>query len=239
MYSDAETALTILPTTKWTDVVPQKTCIRELLTNSHIRAIIPDIDMIAEDVRMKVLELQYTPVPVPLDEDFLAALAAYTHDLQQPEKRGNVYYELNQMLRERGTAKRALLMKTWAVYMYYMMVGLGRLPDFKGVCWRGYNHGTRATITSEYTVGRPIQWGAFTSVSTDKSAAKMFAPDSRVIFKITVTSGRDINPYSFFPQEGEILLSPNHRFVVSSAPYEEEDFTFIDLVQTAGNTFVS
>ena len=88
-------------------------------------------------------------------------------------------------------------------------------------------------------MGRPIQWGAFTSVTTSKDAAKAFAPDTRVVFKINVTSGRDINPYSFFPQEGEILLSPNHRFTVSSAPYEEAGYTFIDMVQVAGNTFVS
>ena len=70
-------------------------------------------------------------------------------------------------------------------------------------------------------------------------AAKGFAPKTRVVFKITVTSGRDINAYSFFPQEGEILLSPSHRFTVSSEPREEGGYTFIDLVQMAGNTFVS
>ena len=52
-------------------------------------------------------------------------------------------------------------------------------------------------------------------------------------------SGRNINAYSFFPQEGEVLLSPAHRFMVSSEPREEGGFTFIDLVQAAGNTFVS
>eukprot|EP01047_Picozoa_sp_COSAG01_P050994 COSAG01_NODE_5209_length_4405_cov_4.633558_5_plen_63_part_00 len=52
-------------------------------------------------------------------------------------------------------------------------------------------------------------------------------------------SGRNINAYSFFPQEGEILLSPAHRFTVSSKPRVEGGFTFIDLVQMDGNTFVS
>eukprot|EP01046_Picozoa_sp_COSAG06_P031373 COSAG06_NODE_3049_length_5919_cov_3.625773_4_plen_97_part_00 len=72
-----------------------------------------------------------------------------------------------------------------------------------------------------------------------QDAAKGFAPDTRVVFKINVTSGRDINAYSFFPQEGEILLSPSHRFTVSSEPREEGGYTYIDLVQVAGNTFVS
>ena len=76
-------------------------------------------------------------------------------------------------------------------------------------------------------------------LSRSVAAAKGFAPKTRVVFKITVTSGRDINAYSFFPQEGEILLSPSHRFTVSSEPREEGGYTFIDLVQMAGNTFVS
>ena len=76
-------------------------------------------------------------------------------------------------------------------------------------------------------------------MSRSVAAAKGFAPKTRVVFKITVTSGRDINAYSFFPQEGEILLSPSHRFTVSSEPREEGGYTFIDLVQMAGNTFVS
>ena len=76
-------------------------------------------------------------------------------------------------------------------------------------------------------------------MTTDVEEAKSFAPDTRVVFKILVTSGRDINAYSFFPQEDEILLSPSHRFTVSSEPREEGGFTFIDLVQVDGNTFVS
>ena len=43
--------------------------------------------------------------------------------------------------------------------MHYMIQGLGQLPDVKGVCWRGYDHGTRAEILAQYQVGRPIQWG--------------------------------------------------------------------------------
>ena len=125
-------------------------------------------------------------------------------------------------------------MDAWGGYMHYMMTGLEKLPDYRGECWRGYNHGTRAQILEQYQVGRPIQWGAFTSVTTDKSAAQSFAPDTRVIFKITVTSGRDINAYSFFPQEGEILLSPSHRFTVSSEPRVEAGYTIIDLVQWQG-----
>jgi hypothetical protein len=239
MAGDVEVSLAMLPMTKWTDVPPSRSCIEELLGNARIRATVPDIDSIAEDVRMKVLELQYTPTPIKLDPDSIGAIVAYTHDLQQVGKQGNLYFELNGMLRQRVATARATLVQTWGGYMYFMMTALSKLPDFEGECYRGYNHGTQEQIVREYAVGRPIQWGAFTSVTTSLAAARGFAPNSRVIFKITVTSGRDINAYSFFPQEGEILLSPSHRFTVSSKPREEGGFTVIDLVQVAGTAFVS
>jgi hypothetical protein len=241
LHTDTESALTMIPTTKWVDVAPGHGCIDELRGNPDIRSVVKHIDSTVEDIRMKVLELQHThsSSPVTLTEDCIAAIVAYTHDLQHPLKDGNIYYELNIMLRQRGAVQRAQLVKTWGGFMYYMMTGLNMLPDFNGVCWRGYNHGSTEDVIREYTVGRPIQWGAFTSVTTNLRAAKSFAPDTRVVFKITIMSGRDINDYSFFPQEGEILLSPSHRFLVSSEPREQDGYTFIDLVQATGNTFVS
>ena len=76
--------------------------------------------------------------------------------------------------------------------------------------------------------------------STDFGTTKGFTNQATgVIFKITVTDGRDINAYSFFPQEAEVLLSPAHRFLVSSAPYELDGYTIIDMLQQDGGAFVS
>jgi hypothetical protein len=98
----------------------------------------------------------------------------------------------------------------------------------------------KADILKQYKVGRPIQWGAFASTSTNVEVSKGFtSKDDGILFKITVTCGKDINKYSFFPSEGEILLSPSHRFLVSSAPYDLDGFTVIELVQMSGTTFVS
>ena len=218
---------------------PQLSCLEELLANKDIRGCVPKITQIVDDVRHKLEDLKWEPVPVKLEKSETAAIVAYTHDLTQDVQSGNLYFELNQMLRQRGVAQRSALKQTWGGFMFYMMVGLNKLPDFKGVCWRGYNHETRAKIIQTYQVGRPIMWGAFTSVTTNIDAAKGFAQNTRVVFKIVVTAGRDINAYSFFPQEDEILLSPSARFTVSSEPRDEDGFTIIDLVQTVGNTFVS
>ena len=85
-------------------------------------------------------------------------------------------------------------------YMFFMMAAMELLPNFAGVVYRGFPG--RSTVESKYKIGRPIQWGAFTSTTTDFAAAKNFTdPNKGVIFKIMVTNGRDINAYSFFPTE--------------------------------------
>jgi hypothetical protein len=228
-----------IPTTRWHEMAPELSCLDELLTNKNVSHCVPNVAQIVSDIRSKIEDLKWEPVPVKLEENETAAIVAYTHDLNLDVKDGNLFFELNKMLRQRAAAQRASLTKTWGGFMFYAMAGLSKLPDFTGECWRGYNHGTKAQITQTYQLGRPIQWGAFTSVTTDINAAKGFAPDSCVVFRIMVTAGRDINAYSFFPQEGEILLSPSARFTVSSEPREAGGFTIIDLVQMAGSTFLS
>jgi hypothetical protein len=119
-----------------------------------------------------------------------ASFYRYTHDLGTGQKDSNLYFELNVMLRVRVASGRDALKATWGGYMFYFVKGLAKLPNYTGECWRGYNHGTRAQILEQYSVGNGIQWGAFTSVATSRAAAENFAPETRVLFKITVTSGK-------------------------------------------------
>ena len=60
-----------------------------------------------------------------------------------------------------------------------------------------------------------------------------------VIFKITVFTGRSINKYSFFPSENEIILSPSHRFTVTSKLYSSDGYSMLDMLEMKGNAFVS
>ena len=144
-------------------------------------------------------------VQLPADEAL--ALVAYTHDVNNVDgsKEGNVYFECNRMLRLRSIEQRAKMMKTWGVFVHYLLRALGRLPNIVGVVYRGYPD--KGTVEREYKPGRPIQWGAFTSTTTEFAAAKGFTdPVQGVIFKITVSSGRDINAYSFYPQVLAVFL---------------------------------
>lgn len=52
-------------------------------------------------------------------------------------------------------------------------------------------HNNNKTITNN-SVGRPIQWGAFASTTTNMETAKSFTNKSDgVLFKINITSGKD------------------------------------------------
>jgi hypothetical protein len=178
---------------------------------------------------------QGLPILLTPDEQF--AIVAYTYDLGTG-KQGNLYFECNIMLRERSLQHRVLLMQTWGLYVHYFMQGMKKLPAFRGTVFRGYPN--KAEVVQEYRLGRPVQWGAFTSTTTDFEGAKGFTDmASGAIFEITVLDGRDIQAYSFFPRENEILLSPSHRFIVTSEPRVRDGFTVISLVQQEGNAFVS
>ena len=207
--------------------------------SAAVRAACSRIDTIADDCEAKAEELRWEDgLPAALDENQIVALAAYSHDSGAGQQAGNLYFELNRALRKRGKEDRAALMDGWGVFMHFIMGGMAKLPKVEGTCYRGYPD--KDTAIAQYKPGRPIQWGAFASTSTDFNTTKGFTNQATgVIFKITVTDGRDINAYSFFPQETEVLLSPEHRFHVSSAPYERDGYTVIDMVQDAGSAFVS
>lgn len=152
---------------------------------------------------------------------------------------GNLYFELNNALRLRGAVQRTVALQLWGGYLYYLLSGLSKLADMATVVYRGYPD--KAKVVEQYKVGRPIQWGAFSSTSTSVAATKGFTDQERgVIFKLTVLSGKVIQAYSYFPSEEEVLLSPQARFVVSSAPYVGADgFTYLDLVEQKGTLFIS
>ena len=72
----------------------------------------------------------------------------------------------------------------WGGFLYYLLSGLDKLADTKDVVYRGYPD--KPKVEQQYQVGRPIQWGAFSSTAWDASTAKLFTDrDSGVIPKLT------------------------------------------------------
>ena len=233
-----EDAPLIQPDTKWEEFQPQQPCLVGLRQNEGVRACVRDIDGLVRTVQEKVLEVRSGFPPEAraladlLDDDELAAAIAYTHDLELPgdTKTGNLYYELNIALRAKTPEARRMTMRTWGEFVHYLLRGLAKLPAHEGVVLRGIPD---AALADQYTLHRPIKWRAFTSSTTSEDAAAAFfdAGSPGIIFRITVKRGKRITPLSFFPEEGEVLLWPGQRYIVTRAAYVENGRTYIDLIE--------
>ena len=133
-------------------------------------------------------------------------------------------------------AKVKTMMATWGVCVHYCLKALSLLPDVSTTCYRGFPARDRDAILVAYKKGRPVQWAGFTSTTTDLATARSFAGEGGVICKLDVQSGRDVGPISFFPTENELLLSPNHKFIVTSETggYEQDGHICINLLEMEG-----
>lgn len=250
LISDAGESLLIgiLPSTPWEEIPLTRPYLEELAMNPHIRLACPRVDKIVDDVKSKAEELEFVDEAEPLvaaidSTDGLHSIVTYTHDLMQPgAKEGNLFFEMNKQLRDRSAVARAQMMLTWGMCVHYTLKALSKLPDFEGTCYRGFPASDKPGILAQYKKRRPIQWGAFTSTTTNLAAARGFAGQGGVIIRIDVASGKDICPLSFFSTECEILLSPNHKFLVTSETggyTDSRGYTFVDLMQQEGVWFIS
>lgn len=230
--------VSVVTTTKWEDFKPVAGLFESLRSSPELRVKVPELDRILQDVEAKVGDVKFDAnardLVQQLDDDELSSIVAYTHDLQQPggRREGNFYYEENNDLRKRDLASRDQVMRTWAPHIYFTMRGLGKLPDFEGDVFRGYSD--RDSVLQQYHEGRTIQWGAWSSTTELQQAAMIFAGANGVVLKIKVFTGKDIKKLSFFASEGEILLSPNHRFIVTSSPYMEGGCLFVNMTEVRG-----
>lgn len=135
----------------------------------------PDIEDMVDDIAFKAQQLQFDgDLPAALKEDELFAVVAYTYDSNSGEQKGQIYFELNNALRERDAAARKATTALWSSYLWYLFSGLDKLPAFKGPVFRAYTAGTKAKTIADYGLGRPVQWGAFSSTSTSFDVAAGF-----------------------------------------------------------------
>ena len=89
-----------------------------------------------------------TPSPQPLPHD--------SNLNQTGQQAGNLYFELNNALRERGPGRVGLL-QLWGGFLYYLLSGLAKLENTSGVVYRGYPD--KAKVEEKYQVGEPTPQG--------------------------------------------------------------------------------
>jgi hypothetical protein len=82
-------------------------------------------------------------------------------------------------------------------FLFCLLSALAKLEDVQTVVYRGYPD--KATVVENYKVGRPIQWGAFSSASRDVAVTKQYKHKANdVIFKLMLCAGKAIEAYSYF-----------------------------------------
>ena len=209
---------TILPTTRWENIVPTRSLVDELTQNPIIRERVPRIDDIVDDIQSKLQELRNTAATAELmtrmDDNDAGSILGYTHELNQPNgvKDGNLYFELNIDHRAREEIGRSTMMKRWGVFTHYILKGFSKLPDFEGDVFRGLPD--RDNIVQEYQLGKPIQWSAFVSTTGMLRTAKNFGNRRNgIIAKIKVTSGKKLG----------VRLIPKRRFAQNHFEHTEKE----------------
>lgn len=165
------------------------------------------------------------PMIAELEKEDAIAVALYTFDFGPGMFESNPYRIVNRALMNGG---REELLNARGL-LYVIMSAVRKLPRSEG---RTLYRGMRDAIEiDKYTEGEVVTWPGFSSTSPDMKATKAFLSEAEVVtgtlFVIEDGWGYNIQPYSMFPEEEEILLEPGRRFRVQGII--ESDVTVIKL----------
>jgi len=185
-----------------------------------------------EDIPLEIVEqkchslLLQKPNPYQLTDDEILAILYYSADLGTGlDSKKNIYYILNQRLRQGQY-------KLWENFLFHLQNGLSKIPSSQNVVYRGVPD---KDLLTNYHQAREIQWSGYTSTTLKREIAYWFANRNPTtvgaIMIININNGKSICDYSCIRTEHEILLSPNSKFVVDRALYEEEGIWYIKLVE--------
>jgi hypothetical protein len=120
---------------------------------------------------------------------------------------------MNATLRTQGSA-----VEPWRNYMWLLLNALRKLPRFEGeTVYRGVTMGWHE-LGRNYRKGSEFQLAGFSSTSDRVGTTQAFlgTDGPRTLFHLHLTEplARDIRSCSMHPDESEVLLPPNVKFVV-------------------------
>ena len=152
-----------------------------------------------------------------IPKEDVEAVALYTFDFGSENYESNPYRIINKAL---VTGDDEYLLRASGM-LYLVVSALRRLPRRKGVTlYRGIREGVNMSL---YREGSHVVWRGLSSTSPDMGATKAFLANSPsteqmkgTLFVIENGWGYDLQPYSMFPDEEEILLEPLRCFRVQS-----------------------
>ena len=146
-----------------------------------------------------------------LNKDLAATLLAYTMQLGIE----SVYEVINRSLRDQD--RNAL----WPFrnFIWMLMHALNGCECYNG---RLVYRGVKKNISQFYVCGETIAWHQFSSCTCnlEQEESELFCGKSgdRTVFiiELTTTRAREVSQYTFYPNEQEVILPPNSRFLVVS-----------------------
>ena len=152
-------------------------------------------------------------------EEDAAAVAMYTYDLGPNDFESNPYRIINKSLVGRSFAD----LQRASGLLYLVVSALRKLPRVTG---RTLYRGVKCEVNLDnkhYCKGNVMTWSALSSTTPGMEVTKVFlAKGSKsgkaagTLFIIEDGWGYDIQPYSLFPGEEEIILEPERQFEVDS-----------------------
>ena len=152
-----------------------------------------------------------------------ACSVRYTVDHGKNAREGNLFWEVNRDLRDLARASQAtreLLTNTWAPVMHRCIGGMTKCPTVASgtVTWRARPEALKE-LQNIYQRGAELIFCSFTSSTLDFKVACHSANYGKgTIFEFSLLEGFLLDNVSVYPRESEVLLPPNTRFAVTSAP---------------------
>jgi len=148
--------------------------------------------------------------PYGLTEDEIGAINLYTQDC--------IYGILNQRLRE---ADRKAI-QPFFPYLKLLLTAINKLPKKESTVWRG----VKCDLSSDYKTGLRITWWAFSSCTLQVDVLEdetfLGTTEKRTLFSLHTKVGVEIQQYSMFKKEAEVLLPPGIRLEVTGVLKQKE-----------------
>ena len=144
--------------------------------------------------------------------DECTAIVLYT--IEEFPRENSLYYALNLALRNQ--LRKAV--RPWRDYIWLLLHALRKLPPATAtIVFRGCTN-SPDELGLELTAGFDFTWSSFSSTATTQDVMQSFVgqsgPRTLMTIELVEASGREVNAFSLFPGENEILFPPNMCFEV-------------------------
>eukprot|EP01124_Arcella_intermedia_P022272 TRINITY_DN3277_c0_g1_i8.p1 TRINITY_DN3277_c0_g1~~TRINITY_DN3277_c0_g1_i8.p1 ORF type:complete len:628 (-),score=195.31 TRINITY_DN3277_c0_g1_i8:87-1949(-) len=159
----------------------------------------------------------------------------YLYTIEIPSNKNyQIYSLLNTTL---TSISRKDLLPSWKYYLHHLFNGFKKLPVYDithGLIYRGVGFDLVVFNPEKYQVGKKISFYAFSSCTTNETAARdTFAKGSGTLFIIkSCISGKNIAKISAYPHEDEVLFPPGATFtIVSISSPKKDEIREIEMIQ--------